>query len=237
VEVGQKRVFACALDWPGWCRAGNTENAALDALVASAPRYALVAQEAGLAFPDMQRDAIHVVARLEGSASYTDFGVPGAILASDRKPWSEAEAARQIALIRAAWTVFDRVAALTPADLRKGPRGGGRDRDKVIDHVLGAEVAYARKLGVQHRQPARDDTEAIMAIRDTISAALQAASPRAVRVDDEGKVEQPGGARPRHRHDHRDPMPARQLAHTPQGALLRALVRGRCREGESAIAW
>jgi hypothetical protein len=114
---------------------------------------------------------------LEGSASYTDFGVPGAILASDREPWSEAEAARQIALVRAAWTVFDRVAALTPADLRKGPRGGGRDRDKVIDHVRGAEVAYARKLGVQHRQPARDDTEAIMAIRDAISAALQAASP------------------------------------------------------------
>src|SRR5205085_4849444 len=104
---------------------------------------------------------------LRGSASYTDFGVPGAILASDRKPWSEAEAARQIALVRAAWTVFNRVAALTPADLRKGPRGGGRDRDKVIDHVLGAEVAYARKLGVKHRQPARDDTEAIMAIRDT----------------------------------------------------------------------
>ena len=177
LEVGPKCVFACALDWPGWCRAGKTEDAALDALVASAPRYALVAQEAGLAFPDMQRDAIHVVARLEGSASYTDFGVPGAILASDRKPWSEAEAARQIALVRAAWTVFNRVAALTPADLRKGPRGGGRDRDKVIDHVLGAEVAYARKLGVKHLQPARDDTEAIMAIRDTMSAALQAASP------------------------------------------------------------
>ena len=177
LEVGPKRVFACALHWPGWCRAGKTEDAALDALVASAPRYALVAQEAGLAFPDMQRDAIHVVERLEGSASYTDFGVPGAILASDREPWSEAEAARQIALVRAAWTVFDRVAALTPADLRKGPRGGGRDRDKVIDHVLGAEVAYARKLGVKHRQPARDDTEAIMAIRDAIGAALQAASP------------------------------------------------------------
>ena len=58
-----------------------------------------------------------------------------------------------------------------------GPRGGGRDRDKVLDHVRGAEVAYARKLGVKHRQPARDDTEAIMAIRDAISAALQAASP------------------------------------------------------------
>jgi hypothetical protein len=82
LEVGQKPVFACALDWPGWCRAGKTEDAALDALVASALRYALVAQDAGLAFPDSQRDAIHVVARLEGSATYTAFGVPGAILTS-----------------------------------------------------------------------------------------------------------------------------------------------------------
>ncbi|HKO24460.1 MAG TPA: hypothetical protein VJY65_06920, partial [Chloroflexota bacterium] len=89
----------------------------------------LGAQEAGLAFADRQRDALHVVARLEGSASYTDFGVPGAILASDREPWREAEAARQIALVRAAWVVFARVAAAAPAELRKGPRGGGSDRD------------------------------------------------------------------------------------------------------------
>jgi hypothetical protein len=176
LEVGQKRVFACALDWPGWCRAGKTADAALEALVGSAPRYALVAQEAGLAFAGMQRDALHVVARLEGSASYTDFGVPGAILASDREPWSEAEAARQIALVRAAWAVFDRVAAAAPAVLRKGPRGGGRDRDQIMDHVLGAEVAYARKLGVKHRQPARDDAPAIATLRDDIVAVLGAPS-------------------------------------------------------------
>jgi hypothetical protein len=176
LEVGQKRVFACALDWPGWCRAGKTEDAALDALVASAPRYALVAQEAGLAFADMPRDALHVVERLEGSASSTDFGVPGAILASDREPWREAEAARQIALVRAAWVVFARVAAAAPAELRKGPRGGGRDRDQIMDHVLGAEVAYARKLGIKHRQPARDDAPAIATLRDDIVAVLRAPS-------------------------------------------------------------
>jgi len=57
--------------------------------------------------------------------------------------------------------------------LRKGPRGGGRDRDQMIDHVLGAEASYARKLGVQQRQPARDDAPAI-AVRDAIIAALWA---------------------------------------------------------------
>lgn len=45
-------------------------------------------------------------------------------------------------------------------------------RDQVIDHVLGAEASYARKLGVTHRQPARDDAPAIAALRDDIAAAL-----------------------------------------------------------------
>jgi len=60
---------------------------------------------------------------------------------------------------------------------------------------------------------------------------------RAVRVDDEGEVEQTGGARPLHRHDHRYPMPARQIAHTPQDALLRGLLRWRRHEVEFTVAW
>jgi len=32
--------------------------------------------------------------------------------------------------------------------LRKGPRGGGRDRDKMIAHVVDAEGAYFRRVGV-----------------------------------------------------------------------------------------
>ena len=31
-EVGSRKVFACALDWPGWCRSAKTEEGALDAL-------------------------------------------------------------------------------------------------------------------------------------------------------------------------------------------------------------
>ena len=72
--------------------------------------------------------------------------------------------------------VFDRVVAATPAELRKGPRGGGRDRDDMVDHVLGAEASYARKLGVRRRQPARDDARGIAALRTDIAAALRAPS-------------------------------------------------------------
>ena len=51
LELGSKRVFACTLDWPGWCRSGKTEELALEALAAYADRYAEVAKEAGIAFP------------------------------------------------------------------------------------------------------------------------------------------------------------------------------------------
>ncbi len=173
LEVGTKRVFACALEWPGWCRSAKTEGEALAALAASAERYAAVAREASIPFSGVRRDSFHVVERLIGSAGYTDFGVPGAVPESDWVPLTSEEATRHAALVRAAWAIFARIAAEAPAALRRGPRGGGRDRDQMIDHVLGAEASYARKLGVKQRQPARDDAPAIAALRDAISAALR----------------------------------------------------------------
>ncbi len=173
LEVGKKRVFAGALEWPGWCRSGKSEEQALDALAAYAARYAVVAREARVAFPDTQAATFRVVERLPGTVG-TDFGAPGAVATRDRDPLTAEEAVRLAALVNAAWGVFDQVAAAAPAALRKGPRGGGRDRDQMIDHVLGAEVAYARKLGVKHRQPSRDDAAAITALRADIAAAFAA---------------------------------------------------------------
>jgi hypothetical protein len=170
VEVGQKRVFACALDWPGWCRSGKDEAQALEALASAAPRYARVAQDAGISFPG--DTAFDVVERLPGSSG-TDFGVPGELASLDIEPQAAEDAERQARLLAAAWRVFDAVAASAPASLRKGPRGGGRDRDAIIDHVLGAEaIYYARKLGVRLGQPARDDVSAIAAERSQILAVL-----------------------------------------------------------------
>jgi hypothetical protein len=36
IEAGSKRTFASAVAWPGWCRAGRDETAALEALRATA---------------------------------------------------------------------------------------------------------------------------------------------------------------------------------------------------------
>jgi len=172
LEVGAQRVFACAVEWPGWCRSGKNEEQALDTVAAYAERYATVAREAGVTFPDAQAVAFQVVERLPGTAGHTDFGAPGEIATRDWDPLTAEEAARLAMLVKAAWTVVDGVAAAAPAELRKGPRGGGRNRDGMIDHVLGAEASYARKLGITRRLPARDDARAIAALRDDIVAVL-----------------------------------------------------------------
>ena len=173
LELGKKRVFACAQDWPGWRRSGRDEAQALQVLAASAPRYGIVAREAGVDFPSPV-ESFDVMERLPGSAT-TDFGAPDRPSTLDQQPLTREEAERVAGLVAAAWRVFDRVAAAAPLELRKGPRGGGRDRDRIVEHILGAEASYARKLGVRHRQPAPGDAAAISALRDAIVESIRSA--------------------------------------------------------------
>jgi hypothetical protein len=172
VELGAKRVFAGALAWPGWTRAGRTESHALDALAAAAERYAEVVELAGLALPTAE---FEVVERVEGNAT-TDFGAPSAILPGDRTPLTAKEAQRLADLVGACWTYLDDIVAAAPAALRKGPRGGGRDRDKIVDHVVGAEEAYAGKLGIRRRDLPPDEAGPGSAVRAALLNALGAAS-------------------------------------------------------------
>jgi hypothetical protein len=181
LEVGRRRVFAAAVNWPGWCRSGKGEELALEALAAAAPRYAVVVAQAGLPFPPGVADAFDVVERLAGSAT-TDFGAPGAVAGGDAEPLTREEAERHAALVAASWTVFDRIAGGAPVELRKGPRGGGRDRDAIVEHVLAAETSYARSLGIRLPQPAAGDAASGAALRSAIIGAVQAASEPTLRV-------------------------------------------------------
>ncbi len=173
LEIGAKRTFACALDWPGWCRSGRTEADALSALAASAPRYAAVAAEAGLAFPGVTTEDFEVVERVPGDAT-TDFGAPGKAAGADQAPVTPEDGERLAKLLAASWTVLDRVVASAPASLRKGPRGGGRDRDAVWAHVVGAENGYSRKIGVRHQEVQPDDREALEALRGAMLDVIRA---------------------------------------------------------------
>ena len=164
VEAGSRRVFASALDWPGWSRAGRAEGAALEALLDYADRFRPLAGRAGLRLP--ARLDLEVVERVKGNAT-TDFGAPAIAAAAESRRLTTTAAAKQVALIEASWATLADVAAKAPASLRKGPRGGGRDRDKVVDHVVAAERAYASKIGLRPAQ----ETDLRAAIARVLGAA------------------------------------------------------------------
>ena len=169
LEQGRTKVFANALDWPGWSRWAKTDEAAIDELLSYAERYAVVAVRAGVRFP-VSHDAA-VVERVPGDTT-TDFGAPSTPSSLDGDALAPKALATQVALVRASWDLLDDVVASAPEMLRKGPRGGGRDRDAVVDHVREAERAYARKLGVRH--PPYKSAADVSAMRDDLTAALLA---------------------------------------------------------------
>lgn len=139
-------------------------------MLSYAARYGPVAAEAGLDFPASVR--FDVVERIEGNAS-TDFGAPGVVPFLDAEPLSVAEADRNARLVEVAWAFFERVARSAPETLRKGPRGGGRDRDAIARHVEEAEVAYARKLGLRAPGSAVGDPGSMAVLRGQIIETLQ----------------------------------------------------------------
>lgn len=173
LEVTDRRSFVSAVDWPGWCRSGRTPEAALEALTEYAGRYAVVARLSRVRFSTVAGDALTVVEQLPGDAT-TAFGAPSVVAATDRRALTAAEADRQVRLLSAGWRELDRLAVEAPEQLRKGPRGGGRDRDAVVEHVIESERSYARTIGVRH-PPAHGDHAAVQACRAEIADVLRAA--------------------------------------------------------------
>jgi hypothetical protein len=154
LELGSKRTFAGALDWPGWSRSGKDEAAALETLLNYGLRYAAVVRPAQLGF-QAPADVSELVVeqRLDGDAT-TDFGAPGGIPPTDVSPIEDAELKRLQAILKGCWRTFDEaIEASKGKTLKAGPRGGGRDRQKIIEHVLGAEQAYLSRLGVKLMLP------------------------------------------------------------------------------------
>jgi hypothetical protein len=112
-----------------------------------------------------------VVERVPGNAT-TDFGAPGVYVESERKRMTAKETERMCALVEACWNYLDQVRAKAPDELRKGPRGGGRDRDEMFNHVLGAEMEYAKRIGTRLKQPDGGDAAAVKAFRKAILESL-----------------------------------------------------------------
>jgi len=177
-EIGKKRLFAGAIDWPGWCRSGRDEDEALQALFDYGPRYARVVRVARLGFrAPTDVSAFTVIERLKGSAT-TDFGAPDASPSSDAQPVNATELRRFQTLLKACWRAFDAsVGSAHGRVLATGPRGGGRDLNRIIQHVLGSEAGYLSGLGWKLKQEEEDDSAKILShTRKTILEGLAVAA-------------------------------------------------------------
>ncbi len=148
LEVGSKRIFAAALDWPGWSRSAKDEASALQMLLDYAPRYQRAIQPSGLALNAPASIAeLNIIERLQGGSG-TDYGVPGMQPRVDSLPVSEEDLEKFRAIFRALWQAFDStLQAARGRALRTGPRGGGRSLEQIAAHVMEAEQGYLTMLG------------------------------------------------------------------------------------------
>ncbi len=138
VEIGPKgrRVVAVAPDWPGFARGAPTEEAAMERLRAYVPRYAPVAKLAGMEAEFATNTDVDVVEHYAGTGSTDFWGISFAFSSIDQQAMSGAALERELTLMRACWAFFDAVRSRVSAEMQRGPRGGGRDRDRIVRHVL-----------------------------------------------------------------------------------------------------
>jgi hypothetical protein len=182
VERGKKkRSVAVAFDWPGWDRSGKTEEAALEVLEAYRPRYVKVAALAGLGDEFAAAGPVDVVERLPGIGMTDFYGVSGVPAGPEHDQMTDAECARKIALLEATWATLDETAARVTPELRKGPRGGGRERDQIVRHVVGWEIHdLALKVGVRFDPEIREDPKALRTYRAAFVEAIRDYNSRGV---------------------------------------------------------
>ena len=175
VEQGKKkRSVASAFDWPGWDRWANVDADVVAVLEGYRPRYARVAERAGLADEFAAAGELEVVERLDGTGMTDFYGTSGRTAAPEYEQMTEAECERKIALLWACWATLDDATSRVSSGLRKGPRGGGRDRDQLFRHANGAEIDdFAKRVGIVTPLDARDSPHALRAHRDAFCNAIR----------------------------------------------------------------
>lgn len=145
-----KRWVAVAADWPGLERGGKTEDEAVEKLVRYVPRYLPVAKRVRLGSELASQADPKIIGRYPGTGSTDFWGISFAPSPLDRKPFDATLIERNVRLLRAAWAEFDETAARVSAELRPGPRGGGRSRDRVVRHVMATEGGdFSRRVNAK----------------------------------------------------------------------------------------
>ena len=175
LEIGRKRrVVAGAMDWPGLDRWGTSEDDALAKLSSYLPRYANVADRAGMGPAFARSRDVEVVERVPGSSSTDFWGIAHVPSQIERDVLSSVDLERRLDLLRACWAEFDSVAALVPPELRPNARGGGRDRDQIIRHVYVTEPEQiSRKVEVRTPREVVLTAEGLVAHRRVFLEAIR----------------------------------------------------------------
>jgi hypothetical protein len=145
-----KRSVAFAVDWPGWSRGAKTADEAVEVLESYRARYRPIAVGARMGKEFDGAGPLEIVAEEIGPGSTDFWGISFAPSEFETEPMDRAELDRKIRLLRSCWAYFDKVAARVSPEMRKGPRGGGRDRDTIIRHTIRVESEeFAKRIGLR----------------------------------------------------------------------------------------
>jgi hypothetical protein len=144
-----KRSVAFSLDWPGWNRGAKSADVALATLEAYRPRYRQIAELAGMAAAFDAAGPLEIVEDRIGTGSTDFWGISFSPSSTEHDQLDDNQLERRLTLLQAAWKQFDTTAARVSPEMRAGPRGGGRNRDHIIRHVLRVErLDFAKQVGI-----------------------------------------------------------------------------------------
>jgi hypothetical protein len=170
-----KRSVAFGFDWPGWSRGARSAELALETLESYRERYRPIASLAGMSREFDAAGALEVVEDKVGNGSTDFWGISFSPCAAERGPMDEAQLERGITILQACWAYFDGVAARVSPEMRKGPRGGGRDRDRIISHTIRTESEYfARQVGLRVPERAALTPDGLRLHREAYVGAMRA---------------------------------------------------------------
>jgi hypothetical protein len=170
-----KRSVAFAIDWPGWSRGAKTAELAVETLEAYRERYQPVAALAGMAGEFDAAGALDIVEDKVGTGSTDFWGISFSPSAAEQDPMTDVDLERGITLMQASWAFFDEVAARVSPEMRRGPRGGGRDRDTIVRHTIRNESEdFAKKVGVRIPERAALTPEGLRTHRTAYVAGMRA---------------------------------------------------------------
>jgi len=178
VEHGtkDKRSVAFSLDWPGWSRGAKSAEVALETLESYRERYRPIASLAGMTREFDEAGPLEIVEDRVGTGSTDFWGISFSPSTTEQQePMSEAELERGITLLQACWAYFDGVAARVSPEMRKGVRGGGRDRDHIIRHTIRVEsLDFATRVGLRIAEEAALTPDGLLQYRKDYLTAMRA---------------------------------------------------------------